>query len=136
MKTRLLIIPAILIFSFAMMPTIFAQCDPDPNDTRAPCDDTYEILVLESSQIQKINEIEYHVSEIVDPYSTSDEILFHGVLFSLPYTNNPPRHIYSDVTFPDGTKETIDILHHLPGFSNMFHPKLDLLENQTDMHFL
>ena len=138
MKNRLLMIVILaLIFTVATIP-VFAQCAPDPNDSRAPCDDTREFVILDSPEnhIEKINGEYYEVSESVSPRSSVDMIIFHDVEFSMPYQLVPPRHTFSDIVFPDGTKETLDILFDEPDFSEYAQPQVGFVARHDGYAFL
>ena len=70
------------------------------------------------------------------PDSSSAKIVFHDVVFSFPYKTDPPRHIYSDVTFPNGLKETLSILFDEPDFTEHANPQAGLIGGSNGFHFL
>lgn len=74
--------------------------------------------------IENINNGYYVVSESISPNLSADKIVFHDVEFSMPYNLDPPSHTYSDVMFPDGTKETLDMLFDEPSFSEYAQPQV------------
>ena len=139
MKTRLLIIIGIISVAIAVTTIpVSAQCDYDPSNPHATCDDTQEFLILDSpvNHIEKINGSYYEVSESVSPHSSADKIIFHDVEFSLPYTTDPPRHTYSDIVFSDGTKETLSILFDEPAFSDHITPQVGFVAKHDGYGFM
>ena len=119
---------------------VLAQCAYDPNQPHSPCDDTHEFLILDSprTQIENINGTFYDVSE---PFTTNsfpsvEKIIFHNIEFSLPYRHFYPRYTYSDVTFSDGTEETLRVLFAYTIFSEHVKPQTGLIETHDGIRFL
>ena len=140
MKTRVLItliITCTLIFTLtATISPISAQCDYNPSNPHAPCDDLRVILDSLRTQIEKINGAYYDVSEPVLPNSSVYKIIFHDVEFSSPYRHDPPRYTYSDVTFSDGTEETLRVLFDYPVFTEHVKPQAGFTETPDGIRFL
>jgi len=95
-----------------------------------------EIPTHENLNIEKINDKFYYVSESFELNSETPHISFHDVLFSPPYAKVPPRYIYSDVVFSDGTKETLSVLLDYPDFGKHTTPQAGLAERTDGYHFL
>ncbi|TVL98830.1 MAG: hypothetical protein CV087_20370 [Candidatus Brocadia sp. WS118] len=97
----------------------------------------YPVPWESTSQIESIDNTWYYVSEPFDIHPTSSEkIIFHDIEFSRPYVYDPPRHIYSDVMFSDGTKETLSVLLDKPDFSDHVNPQAGLVQRITGYYFL
>lgn len=129
----------LILIGFPTMHEIFGQCIFDPSAPNTPCDDEVIMTITpqHKTQIEKINDAWYYVSEPFEINSTSSErIVFHDVAFSLPYTLNPPRHIYSNVMFSDGTKETLSVLLDDPDFTDHVKPQAGFVQRMTGYHFL
>ena len=88
------------------------------------------------SQIENIDGMLYYVSESFMPNSSVDKIMFYDVEFSPPYRYDPPRYVYSDVTFSDGAKETLRVLFAYTIFSEHVKPQTGLIETHDGIRFL
>lgn len=134
------VIFSVLVFLFVItVNPVYAMCVYDPSQPHKPCDDASGTLIIETHQpqIENIDGILYYVSESFEINSTSSErIVFHDVVFSPPYIFDPPRHIYSDVMFSDGTKETLSILLDEPDFTEHVKPQAGLVGRTDGFHFL
>jgi len=134
----------IILFGFLILVALFvivmnpisAQCAYDPSNPHTPCDDLRVILDSPRTQIEKINGVYYDVSEPVLPNSSVYKIIFHDVEFSSPYRHDPPRYAYTDVTFSDGTKETLSVLFDYPTFTKHIKPQAGFTETPDGIRFL
>jgi len=70
------------------------------------------------------------------PNSSVDKIIFHDVEFSPPYRHNYPRYVYSNVTFSDGTEETLRVLFDYPTFTEHVKPQAGFTETFDGIRFL
>ncbi|MCE9651489.1 MAG: hypothetical protein K8Q89_00255 [Nitrosarchaeum sp.] len=93
-------------------------------------------LDFHTTQIEDIDGSWYYVSEPVMMGSSDQKVIFQNVTFSLPYTTDPPRRIYSDVIFSDGIKETLSILFDYPDFTEHIDPQAGLVERTDGYYFL
>lgn len=126
MKSRLLIIIAM----FASLLVGFSDSD-------AFFEEGIVIEIpLQIMEIEKINGTWYYVSEPFMPESSVDSIIFQSVVFSPPYRFDPPRHTFSDAVFFDEVKETIDILHHMPAFTDHVNPQAGFVAKTNGYSFL
>ena len=91
---------------------------------------------LQTMEIKKINGLWYYVSEPIKPDPFVDRISFQEVEFSPPYRYDPPRHTFVDVVFSDGVQETIDILHHLPAFTEHVNPQAGFVGKTDGYSFM
>jgi hypothetical protein len=87
-------------------------------------------------EIENIDGMLYYVSEPFALNSSVEKIIFHDVEFSPPYRYDPPRYVYSDVTFSDGTEETLRVLFDYPTFTEHVKPQAGFTETFDGIRFL
>ncbi|MHA7646655.1 hypothetical protein [Nitrosopumilus sp. S4] len=113
MKIQLLIIIGMIGLGIIATNMIYAQCAPDPNNTRAPCYDNPTTLIIKPHEA-KIESIDRQLFYSIGPFSlqkeSDDRIRLHDVTFTYPSYPNPPvpgGPVSVTIAFEDGTKYSI-----------------------------
>jgi hypothetical protein len=87
------------------------------------------------SQIEKINDVLYHVSEPLELNPDSGRIIFQGVIFR-PHIHEFPLQTDTFVTFADGKKEAFFVGFDEPAFSESMDPQAGFVKRADGYHLL